>query len=115
MLGEKAPELPVVSGQLFMDVDAIHVCSFCPGTSTTASQVHLQIAVKSNESNVLSMAHAAIKLKQVPPLVLRCHGPGTLDKIIAMLIEHRIYVFGRRDYVADYPVQDSGAQEGKKV
>jgi hypothetical protein len=44
--------------------------------------------------------------RQPPPLVARFHGTDTLDALIEALIEHRTYVFGRREWDASkYPEQ----------
>jgi hypothetical protein len=39
------------------------------------------------------------------PMVMRCFGHDTLDGFIEALIEHRTYVFGRRQFHSDYSEQ----------
>jgi hypothetical protein len=54
--------------------------------------------------------HQVIRLKGpgAPeiPFVMRFHGPDTLDSIIESLIEHRTYVFGRREWRNDFAEQE---------
>ncbi len=85
-----------LTGMAFYDIEFLNTISFCPDSndaSTPATQVH-QI----------------IKLKGVgaprEPLIARFHGTTTLDALIEALIEHRTYVFGRRDHWPnDFPEQ----------
>lgn len=81
-----------VSGMEFYDLESFDVFSFCPDSndaSTPATQVHVAIQMRAF----------------VTPLVMRYHGPGSLDAHIKALIEHRTYVFGRRSWPDDYPEQ----------
>jgi hypothetical protein len=85
-----------MAGVAFYDVDSINVFSFCPDSndaSTPATQVHVHITMKD-----------ATGRKQAP-MVMRCFGPDTLDGLIEALIEHRTYVFGRREFHSNYPEQ----------
>ena len=82
----------------FFDIESLNVFSFCPDSddaSTPATQVHIAHRVKSNPR---------------VPFIMRCHGPDTLDAYIEALIEHRTYVFGRREYRNDFPEQ--GGDDG---
>ena len=83
-----------LAGMEFYDIESFDVFSFCPDSndaSTPATQVHV-----------------AVRLKRVgAPLVMRYHGPDSLDAHIEAMIEHRTYVFGRREWSKDYPEQSS--------
>lgn len=87
-------------GVTFYDIAHIDVGAFCPDSedgSTPATQVHMMI-------------HLASPLDPKPhPLVMRFHGPRTLDALIETLIQYRSYVFGRRKWRGDYPEQDGGS------
>ena len=83
-----------VVGMEFFDIESLDVFSFCPDSNdatTPATQVHISHRVRQFQF----------------PLIMRCHGPGTLDTYIEALIEHRTYVFGRREWDASkYPEQE---------
>jgi hypothetical protein len=85
-------------GQEFYEIEEVGAWSFCPDSndaSTPATQVHMHMTISS-----------PLFSKPPPPLVARFHGPDTLDALIEALIEHRVYVFGRRHYRSDkYPEQ----------
>ncbi len=87
-----------MAGMEFYDIDSFDVASFCPDSndaSTPATQVHV-----------------TVKLKRIPtPLVMRYHGPDSLDAHIEAMIEHRTYVFGRREWSGDYAEQASADGE----
>lgn len=92
MVGSKAASM---AGMAFYDIDFLDTLSFCPDSndaSTPATQVHQMIKLK---------GIGAPKY----PLVARFSGPKTLDALIEALIEHRTYVFGRREWRNDFPVQ----------
>lgn len=83
-------------GQEFYDVEELGAGSFCPDSndaSTPATQVHVHITLKRWDG------------KPNPPFVMRCHRPETLDEFIESLIEHRVYVFGKREYHSNYKEQ----------
>lgn len=76
-------------GQQFFEIEEVGALSFCPDSddaSTPATQVHLSIKAKDAIGNVF------------PPMVMRFFTPEFLDSVIEALIEHRTYVFGRRDW-----------------
>jgi hypothetical protein len=85
-------------GMEFYDIEEIGAASFCQDSddaSTPATQVHMQIKLD-------SAVHGL-----VPMLVARFHGTDTLDAVILALIEHRHFVFGRRDWdTYKYPGQE---------
>ena len=84
-----------LQGMAFYEFESLDVYSFCPDSndaSTPATQVHAAIRLK----GVGAPSH---------PLVVRFHGPDTLDAWIDALVEHRTYVFGRRKVRTDYPEQ----------
>lgn len=83
-----------VVGMEFFDVESLDVFSFCPDSNdatTPATQVHIAHRLKGNPRI---------------PLVIRCHSPRTLDAYIESLIEHRTFVFGRREWRNDFPEQE---------
>ena len=84
-------------GVEFYDIDLLDTRSFCPDSndaSTPATQVHQFINLKGPGAP----AH---------PLVARFSGTNTLDALIEALIEHRTYVFGRREWRNDFPEQET--------
>lgn len=89
-------------GQSFYEVEEIGCCSFCPDSddaSTPATQVHAHLTVAGLDT--------LGRRKVFPPMICRFHGADTLDAFIEALIEHRTYVFGRRDWDASrYPEQE---------
>lgn len=94
-----SPDASLV-GQAFYDIEHLRVYSFCPDSndaSTPAKHVHMEIAQKQH----------VLERKQRAPWVARFKGPDTLDALIEALIEHRTYVFGRREYRTDWPVQEN--------
>lgn len=98
-------------GQQFHEIHELGVFSFCPDSndaSTPAKQVHISIQME-------AMAHAVSGAPPLPPLIMRCHGTATLDDHIEALMEHRTYVCGKHEWRNDWPVQPSGAQEGKQL
>lgn len=90
-------------GMKFFEVEELGAFSFCPDSndaSTPATQVHVRITLAAADQ---------LGRKVFPPFIARFHGPGTLDAFIAALIEHRTYVFGRREWsAAQYPEQEEG-------
>lgn len=91
-----------MAGMEFYDFESVNILSFCPDSndaSTPATQVHQIIQMK----GPLAPKH---------PLVMRFRGPKTLDAMIEALIEHRTYVFGRRDWRNDFPEQI--AEDGRR-
>jgi len=79
-------------GKEFYDCDYFHTLSFCPDSedaSTPATQVHHMLKLKG-----IGAPSA--------PLVIRFHGTDTLDAMIEALIEHRTFVFGRREWRNDF-------------
>jgi hypothetical protein len=83
-------------GQEFYEIEELGCWSFCPDSndaSTPATQVHMHITLAAPPGLTLTRTVQ-------PPMVCRFHGPGTLDAFIESLIEHRTYVFGRREWDA---------------
>lgn len=92
MRGDKAGSM---AGVAFYDIDMLDTFSFCPDSndaSTPATQVHQMIKMK---------GVGAPK----DPLIARFSGTKTLDALIEALIEHRTYVFGRREWRNDFEEQ----------
>ena len=84
-------------GMEFFDIDFLDTLSFCPDSddaSTPATQVHQVIKFKGAGA-------------PEPPLIARFKGARTLDSLVEALIEHRTYVFGRREWRNDFPEQES--------
>ena len=95
MIGKREASM---AGIAFYDIDFLDTISFCPDSndaSTPATQVHQVVKFKGPGAPEY-------------PLVMRFLGPKTLDSFIEALIEHRTYVFGRRDWRNDFPEQANG-------
>jgi hypothetical protein len=94
-------------GMVFLEIEEIGASSFCPDSndaSTPATQVHMTLRVK-GVADYLGIP----KTIRPPTMVARFLGTGTLDAFIEALIEHRTYVFGRRQWDATgYPEQQRG-------
>lgn len=89
-----------MTGIAFYDIDEFSVISFCPDSrdaSTPAKQVHVIVQLKESPGSLES---------KPLPMVMRYHGPGSLDAHIEAMIEHRTYVFGRKQWRNDWPEQD---------
>lgn len=102
-----------MTGLAFYDIESYDVFSFCPGSrdaSTPAEQVHVCVSLKPPPT----MGGVRSPGLAMPPLVMRYHGPGSLDAHIEAMIEHRTYVFGWREYRNDFPVQPAGPQIGRR-
>lgn len=94
MVGKKGASM---AGRAFYEIDFLDTLSFCPDSndaSTPATQVHQIVKLR----GVGAPPH---------PLIARFHGPKTLDALIEALIEHRTYVFGRREWRNDFAEQDA--------
>ena len=96
-----------MAGMEFYEIESFQVLSFCPDSndaSTPATQVHCVVRIKSSLSEG---GRTVISVPKPPPLVMRYHGPDSLDAHIEAMIEHRTYVFGRREWRNDFDEQES--------
>jgi len=80
------PNVQIFEGR----IEALHVLSWCPTPLPTVppTQVHLVIEIEP-AAGVPRLSTSA-----APIVVLRFKGPGTLDRLIAILQEHRSDVWG---------------------